>query len=399
MTAALTVALDYQPGSAGPFLWQAFDAAVVTADLEAIARAGFRQVRVGLAWDSFMPDARGVDQRRLGELDVLLSAARARGLGVVPVLFVQAHGDCVLLPRQAVSRRGSRPGVRVLSDGLLEPGGPRDAWTDPLMLELADRWARTMASGFGGHPAVSAWDLGDDPAGVVRPRRIADLAAWVAVVAAPLRERGDRVQLTLGAGDVLGARGVRLGALGGQLDRIDIAVRPSQLRHLDLTEPAGLRLLAQLAQSLAGEGSGVPVGLAVALPSPGDGDAEGTDEMAAAAALDEVWERRREAGVAALRAIRWRDLHPRLRERAPFDHDPWLLRSGLMRRDGSAKPALEPWARASRAKAEEAPARPWPPRLDVEAYYSNLPESLLDLVAMWRREQTDEPAILDRSEA
>jgi len=397
LTTAFTVGLDYQPSSSGPFLWQAFDAAAVTSDLALIARAGFRRVRVGLAWDSFMPDAHGVDARRLGELDTLLRAALAEGLGVVPVLFVQAHGDCVLLPGRAVSRQGSRRGVRVLNDGLLEPGGPRDTWTDPLMIELADRWSRTMASNFAGHPAVAAWDLGDDPARVVRPRRIADLAAWIALVAAPLRERGEPVQLTLGAGDVLSARGVRLGALATHLDRIDIAVRPSQLRHLGLAAASALRFLAQLAQSLAGDAGG-SIGLAVALPSPG-GDDQGTDEADGAAAVDRLLERRLEAGVGGLRATRWCDLHPRLGERAPFDRDPWLLRSGLMRLDGSAKPALEPWARAARGEPEAAPPQPWPVRLDVEAYYANLPDSLLDLVATWRREQVDEPAILDRNEA
>jgi hypothetical protein len=165
LTAALTVSLDYQPAATGPFLWQAFDTAAVSSDLAAIARAGFREVRVGLAWDSFMPDARGVDPRRMGEFDTLLRVAGAHGMGIVPVLFIQAHGDCVFLPARAVMRDARRRGVRVLSEGMPESGGPRDAWTDPLMLELADRWARAMAAGFANHPALAAWDLGDDPAG------------------------------------------------------------------------------------------------------------------------------------------------------------------------------------------------------------------------------------------
>jgi hypothetical protein len=396
LTSALRVGLDYQPGATGPFLWQAFDPAGVTADLTRIAEAGFREVRVGLAWDSFMPDARGVDRRRLADLDTLLGAALSRGLGVIPVLFVQAHGDCVMLPRQAVSRRGVRPGVRVLSDGLIDPGGPRDAWTDPLMLELADRWARTMAASFANHPAVIAWDLGDDPARVVRPRRIADLAAWVALVGAPLRERGDPVHLTLGAGDILTARGVRPAPLAPHLDRIDIAARPAQLRELGLPQASALRFLAQLAQALAGDG-GRGIGLAVATPSPGDDD-EGIDESEAAALVDQLAERHREAGVCALRATRWLDLHPRLRERAPFDRDGWLVRSGLLRIDGTAKPARAPWSRVARAELEAATPRPWPAALDPANYYANLPDSLLDLVATWRREQADEPAILERSE-
>ncbi|MGA2282354.1 MAG: hypothetical protein ABSH07_01535 [Candidatus Dormibacteria bacterium] len=397
MTAALDVAVDYQPATTGPFLWQAFDATTVSSDLAAIARAGFRQVRVGLAWDSFMPDARGVDRRRLGEFETLLRAAISHGLRVVPVLFVQAHGDCVFLPGRTVRRDRRRRGVRVLSQGLLEPGGPPDLWTDPLMLELADRWARTMAAGFANHPAVAAWDLGDDPASVVRPRRIADLASWVALMAAPLREQGDRVQLTLGAGDLLRARGVRLAAVAPHLDRIDVTVRPAQLRSLHLADASALCLIARLGQALAGDAD-IAIGLALATPSP-DGDAEGIDEVAAAATVDQLVERRTETGVCGLRAIRWCDLHPRLGERAPFDRDGWLQRCGLVRLDGAEKPVLGPWTRAARAELDVAPPGRWPRHLDVEAFYANLPDSLLDLAAGWHREQGDQPAILDRGGA
>ena len=397
MTAALTVSLDYQPAATGPFLWQAFDTAAVSSDLAAIARAGFREVRVGLAWDSFMPDARGVDPRRMSEFDTLLRVAGAHGMGIVPVLFIQAHGDCVFLPARAVMRDARRRGVRVLSEGMPEPGGPRDVWTDPLMLELADRWARAMAAGFANHPALAAWDLGDDPARVLRPRRIPDLAAWVAVAGAPLRQRGDRVQMTLGADDLLRGRGVRLGSLSGLLDRIDIAIRPAQLRRLQLPEPEALLFIAQLAQALAGDQGG-QIGLALAMPSPG-GDEEGMDELAAAATVDQLVERRTEAGVSALRATAWCDLHPRLRERAPYDRHDWRRRCGLVRLDGAEKPALGPWSRLARADLAAPPPNPWPPHLDVEAFYTNLPDSVLDLAAAWHREQEDRPAILDRSEA
>jgi hypothetical protein len=397
LTAALTVSLDYQPAATGPFLWQAFDTAAVSSDLAAIARAGFREVRVGLAWDSFMPDARGVDPRRMGEFDTLLRVAGAHGMGIVPVLFIQAHGHCVFLPARAVMRDARRRGVRVLSEGMPESGGPRDAWTDPLMLELADRWARAMAAGFANHPALAAWDLGDDPARVLRPRRIPDLAAWVAVAGAPLRQRGDRVQMTLGADDLLRGRGVRLGSLSGLLDRIDIAIRPAQLRRLQLPEPEALLFIAQLAQALAGDQGG-QIGLALAMPSPG-GDEEGMDELAAAATVDQLVERRTEAGVSALRATAWCDLHPRLRERAPYDRHDWRRRCGLVRLDGAEKPALGPWSRLARADLAAPPPNPWPPHLDVEAFYANLPDSVLDLAAAWHREQEDRPAILDRSEA
>jgi hypothetical protein len=397
MSEALSISVDYQPAASGPFLWQAFDAATVTGDLAAIAAQGFRTVRLGLAWDSFMPDARRVDRRRLAELDAVLRACAENGLQLVPVLFLQAHGDCVLLPRRAVRRDGARNGVRVLSDGFLEPGRPRDPWTDPLMLELADRWAREMATELAGHPAIAAWDLGEDPAAVARPRRISDLAAWVALAGGPFRDRGDRVRLTLGCDDLMTARGVRLAAVAPGVDAIDLAVRPEPLRRLGLADASAPRFLAELAQRMVGEVE-VPVGLALALPSPGDGG-EGLDEPRAAAVVDQMVARRDESGISALRAVRWTDLRPRLAERAPFDRAPWMLRCGLLREDGAEKPLLLPWSRSARAEPERPRPCPWPARLDVESYYANLPESLLDLAAAWRREQDDEPAILEAGEA
>jgi hypothetical protein len=123
------------------------------------------------------------------------------------------------------------------------------------------------------------------------------------------------------------------------------------------------------------------------------------DEPAAAAAVDQLVERRTEAGVCALRATAWCDLHPRLRERAPFDRHDWLRRRGLARLDSTEKPALGPWSRVARAEVAVPPPHPWPAHLDVEAFYANLPDSVLDLAAAWHREQEDRPAILHRSGA
>jgi hypothetical protein len=394
------VVVDYQPAATGPFLWQAFDAAAVRADLLAMASHGFRTVRVGLAWDSFMPDARGVDRRRLAELHTLVASAHAEGIAVVPVLFIQAHGDCVLLPSRAVRRGGAvAGGVRVLSDGILEPGLPRDPWTDPLMLELADRWAETLAAELAGHPAVAGWDLGDDPASVARPRRRGDLPAWLRLAASPLRRRGERVTITLGAADVLDARAVRIASLTGLVDRIDLSAQPDGLRRLELPDASAFRFLVEVGRALAGE-EGPPVGLAAAFPSALEAAAaEGNGDQHAARVVDELIERSSESDIAALRATRWTDLVPRLGERAPYDRSPSMLGCGLTRSDAAPKPILAPWSRLARSEREQPFSRGWPAGLDAETYYANLPDSLLDLAARWRREREDHPGILGRGEA
>jgi hypothetical protein len=367
------VEVDYAPAASGPFLWQAYDRGVVERDLDAIAGTGVRAVRVKLGWDSFMPDDSAVDRRRIAELNHLLRSALARSLRLTLVLFVWSAGDCLLLPAYTVLRRHPRRGVRVLCDGRVEPGGPRDVYTDPLMLELADRWLRTLLADVGGHPALDAIDLGGDPAATVRPRRIADLQRWVSVHAATVRSAGHQVRLTAGAGDVLAARGMRLDGL--DVDRLDIAVTPAELGELELDRGDAILLVAALAGRLAGRALVAEVALSR------DAEAGAPDDRAAI--VDELCARREEAGLAGLRAGAWHDLAETLERRPPFDRRDWLRRCGVSGSDTAA--AL---GHLSRRDLGAAPPSTWPPELAAEDHYRHLEDSRRDLAARWRRDRS-----------
>ena len=95
-------------------------------------------------------------------------------------------------------------------------------------------------------------------------------------------------------------------------------------------------------------------------------------------------------------AAAWRDWGERLAAAPPGDRRPWLARLGIVDSTGVSKPiggahgtpSLAPSARWS------APP-PYPPTIDVESYYANLPDSLRDLHASWQGDRGDTPAILD----
>ncbi|HEX4578675.1 MAG TPA: hypothetical protein VH498_01610, partial [Candidatus Dormibacteraeota bacterium] len=209
----LEVGVVYLPAAVGPYLWHEFSAEVVTRDLAAIAAHRIPVIRVGLSWDAFMPTDRAPSPRRMRDLETLLAAARELGIGVVPTLFVQSIGDSVMLPAYAIDRRAPRTGVRCITDARVVEGGPRDIYADPLMLEVQVRWLDAMLAAFAHHPAIVAWDLGHDPASTVRPRRIAEMAAWAALLAERVRAQEEECRLTLGQGDVVRGRGVRLAAV------------------------------------------------------------------------------------------------------------------------------------------------------------------------------------------
>src|SRR5438309_5621424 len=221
--------VTYWSSDLGPYVWHEFDAERVRADLHAMASAGLRVVRTLLPWDRFMPTPDRVDDSRLRDLEVFLDVAAQETLSVIPVLFAQSIGDCVMLPVYAIDVAGKRPGVRAVTDGVVQPGGPRDQYIDLRMLETEVVWLDSMLGAFAGHPAVTMWDLGHDPASVMRPRRIEHMVRWAQVLKAKASERGQQCMLTLGSRDVTTARGVRLGALAPSVDALGFDVDPNAL--------------------------------------------------------------------------------------------------------------------------------------------------------------------------
>ena len=399
----LEVGVTYQPAEVGPYLWHEFNPATVARDLTAIAARRIPVISVGLSWDVFMPSDRAPNPHRMRDLEELLRTARELGLGVVLTMFAQSHGGCIMLPAYAVDRRAPRRGVRCLVDGRVVDGGPRDLYTDPLMLEAQVRWLDAMLAAFAHHPAIVAWDLGHDPASTVRPRRIAQLAAWTELLAARVRAQEMECRLTLGQDDVLRGRGVRLAAVATHVDAVGLLLCPQRLPLPgDPLEAGRAVFVVELARSLAGADSALSVELAVAsgdrdeVPPSGEvaADTVTASPAAARAACAEMLARLPEVGVTGVRAASWSDWGERLRDAPPSDRRPWLGRLGIVDSTGTSKPVAAPWETLARTeRSVERPRVTWPD-IDVASYYANLPDSLLDLYVAWHGGGGDVPAIL-----
>jgi len=269
-------------------------------------------------------------------------------LSVIPVLFAQSIGDCVMLPVYAIDVGVKRPGVRAVTDGVVQPGAPRDQYTDARMLEAELVWLDSMLAAFAGHPAVAMWDLGHDPANVMRPRRIDDMVRWAQLLKSRAGEREQQCMLTLSSRDVTTARGVRLGALAPSLDALGFDVDPKALGFTsEAVDARPLVFVTQLALRLAG--GACPLYVHVDAPLPADAArfaAEAADALA-------------DIGSAG--------------ERTAF---------------GAA------WLARVAAERERQTPEPWPDDIDVVEYYANLPESISDLYAGWRGASSDGPAML-----
>ncbi|MEO8898024.1 MAG: hypothetical protein ABI352_08320 [Candidatus Dormibacter sp.] len=398
----LEVGVAYLPATVGPYLWHEFNPEVVARDLAAIAAQRIPTIRVGLAWDAFMPTDRAPNPRRMRDLETLLASARELGVRVVPTLFAQSIGDAVMLPAYAIDRRAPRAGVRCITDARVVDGGPRDIYADPLMLEVQVRWLDALLAAFADHPAIAAWDLGHDPAGTVRPRRIAEMASWAGLLAERVHAQDEECRLTLSQDDVVRGRGVRLAAVAAHVDAVGLALNPQDLPLPgDVLDAGRAIFVADLAHALAGDTLPLIVEVEVASGEVerDAGDAAAADPVtlpsnAARTLSDELLQRLSGSGVAGIVASAWSDWGERLLDSPPADRRKWLARRGIVDSTGNSKPIADAWKGLVTTERAVVPAAPFPVALDVESYYANLPDSLRDLYALWQDDRGDTPAIL-----
>ncbi len=400
----LEVGVTYWPAAVGPYMWHEFQADAIRRDLSAIAARRIETVRIPLSWDAFMPSDRAPNPRRMRDLETLLTAARELGVRLVLTLSAESIGDCVLLPSYAVDRRNPRRGVRCVTDARVVDGGPRDIYTDPLMLEVQVRWLDALLSGFASHPAIAAWELGHDPASAIRPARIADMPGWAALLAERVHAQDERCRVTLGQGDVVWGRAVRLEQVAEHVDELGLALRPQRLTLPgDPLDPGRAVFVAALALALTGPATPLVVELGIAAgdivedssADSGVVDSVTAPDHVAARRCDEVLQRLVSCGVAGVHSAAWTDWGERLRGAPPSDRRPWLSRQGIVDNAGVSKLIAQAWDAVVAPQREVTVRSPYPATIDVESYYANLPNSLLDLHASWQGSQSDMPAILD----
>jgi hypothetical protein len=392
------IGVTYWSREVGPYVWHEYDAARTAAELRAIKSAGHRTVRTHLLWDAFMPTPGRVEPARLRDFDRFLAAASEQSLQVIPVMFMQTVGGCVMLPAYAidVARRG---GVRAIHDAVAQPGGPRYIYTDALMLETCVRWIDEMLASFAGHPAITMWDLGHDPAGGVRPRRIEHLRDWVTLISGRVHEREQQCMLSLSANDLVIARAVRPAVVGASVDTLGLDLAGSALAQVGgAMDPAAAAFLVQLCQALAGATPLIAhLGAHHVDGSDGcdsdAGDSSDADALArrfAAASIDAL----ADLGCAGVMASMWSDPGPRAAAVPPFDRDADLRTLGVVDASGGVTAFGSVWLEQARRERERSDPAPWPPHLDIDDYYANLPESLHELRAAWERGSDQHPAML-----
>jgi endo-1,4-beta-mannosidase len=190
--------INYWPARTAMGWWRSFDATEVAVDFGRIASCGFDSVRIFLLWADFQPTDSQVDPERIHRLVETLDLAGAAGLSVMPTLFTGHMSGVNWIPTWALGGTAGDSRFRVVAGGEVVSARLADWYTDPAILCAQTLLARECASALATHPALLAWDLGNENSNCVVPPDKTSARDWLSRMTDAIRGADASASVTIG---------------------------------------------------------------------------------------------------------------------------------------------------------------------------------------------------------
>jgi endo-1,4-beta-mannosidase len=334
--------INYWPRQRAMYMWREPDLAAVRAEMAHIADMGFDVVRVFALTEDFLPEPTRVAADKVAQLVNVVRAAKDAGLRVVPTFIVINMSGRMWWPAW-----------------MLDGGGkPRDLYADPTLLNAQSLLVENCAAALAGDDAIRAFDVANEIDDAQRPRSREDGRRWALLLADTIRRAAPGKPIQIGAHlpSLTAENNMRVDDLAGIADEDVMHAYPLYYEgargFLDAElVPFSCALTAALG------GSGRPTlmqefGLCTASPGrPGHAITDDflgqprsqylASEEEGAAYYGAVLERLVGTGAAGAYAWCYADYDSRLFGRPPFDTAVRERSFGLLRSDGTEKPAAD----------------------------------------------------------
>jgi endo-1,4-beta-mannosidase len=384
--------INYWPRSSAMYMWENFDIGEVREDMTRIADMGFEVVRMFTRTKDFLPTPSTVDSTMVSRLVDVVAAAGDAGLMVVPTVIILNMSGSIWWPAWMLDANGN----------------PRDIFSDPAMLRGQALLAQTIARALAGNPALRGFDLANEIDDAQFPKSREAASGWASILASTIRTAAPGVPIRLGMHlpSLTTDNNVRVDDIATIADEdvmhtyplySDFARTPldPELAPFSLALTAGLSgaerrpLMQEFGACTAAAGS---PGRMITDDFLGELKPQylaSEDEQAAY--YEAVLERLLRTGAAGAYAWCYADYVPRLFDRPPLATAVRERTFGLVRADGTEKPAADVFRRFSERRIEGTLVQGAVPRvLDVSAdeYYRTPTEHFGRLYSKWVAQRT-----------
>lgn len=367
MTRPFLLGVNYWPRDKAMQMWRGgIDQKRVFEDLEEIKAMGLDLIRFFLFWEDFQPTPEEVSQQALKDLQAITQKAEVLSLRLMPTFFVGHMSGVNFLP--SWTRRPKETVVGPFPHLFRRlPQGDElgDIYTEPTLLAAQTTLVKAVAHLMKGSPALYAYDLGNEPSLIRAPLTPQRAKAWASQLRDAIRSVDPDAKITVGTfqGDLEHNTGFWPSALREASDFLSVHGYPSYAVWADKKlAPDCLPFLVHLTRALAKGGD------AIASEFGAPYAPHGFTETEIADFLEATLPKLQESGATGALLWNYSDYLPALAPTPPFDLAPHELAFGIVRSDGSHKPAakvLSSFARTRPEVSERAPAFTF----DEESYY------------------------------
>lgn len=175
--------INYWPRRSAMYMWKEFDLGEVREDMSRIAGLGFDVVRVFARTKDFLPSPAAVDGTMISGLVEVVRAAADSALKVVPTIIVLNMSGAIWWPTWMLDSLG-RPG---------------NLFSDPVLLRSQALLAQTCASAFAGDAAIRGFDLANEIDDAQLPRSRDAGCGWASMLASAIRGVAPDARIRIGA--------------------------------------------------------------------------------------------------------------------------------------------------------------------------------------------------------
>lgn len=380
--------LNYWPRQSAMYMWRQLDMTEVRDDMAQIAQMGFDVVRIFAMAPDFLPAPQTVAADMVAKLVEVVRAAKDAGLKVVPTFIVVNMSGHIWWPAWMLDANGK----------------PGDLFSDPLLLRSQALLVETCVRALSGDDSIRAFDLANEIDDAQLPRARDLGKRWVSLLAGTARSIAPNTPVRIGAHlpSLTTDNNMRVDDLGALVDEDVMHAYPLYSDAArSFLDPELVPFSCALTAALSGRGR-PPIMQEFGLCTAPMGSAPHTitddflgqprrqylaSEDEAATYYQAVLERLVRTGAGGAYAWCYGDYDPRLFDRPPFTHAVRERTFGLVRADGSEKPAAAVFRdfRQQRDAGAFAAAQPVVTPLDMAAdeYYRAPEANFARLYARW----------------
>lgn len=190
--------INYWPVTSAMYWWRCFDAEEVVSDFARIREAEFDSVRIFLLWEDFQPAPDRVADEALTRLTRVADIAAENSLSLLVTLFTGHMSGANWIPQWALETVDEAARFHVISGGRVVRAKLKNWYSNQGVMRAQALLAREVAMALKGHPALWAYDLGNENSNCVLPPSSKQAMVWLEAMTTAIRSIDPSRPITLG---------------------------------------------------------------------------------------------------------------------------------------------------------------------------------------------------------